>query len=159
MSEQAGGGEAHVGTPLWQMQVEWECTRTIHGYAAAADGEDTQAFIQLFTPDGVWERPDGSVLTGHAQIRAAYEARVKKGFSRHLVTGVLVKVLDKEHAEASSVAIVLRAPWATEVPLRRAPSAHILSYQDRLKRGAAGSWQIAHRSSTVLMTLDTPAAA
>jgi len=136
------------------MQAEWECTKVIHSYAAAADGDDAEAFVRLFTPDGLWERPDGSVQRGHEQIRAAYAARPRSGFSRHIVAGVLVNVLELRRARASSLAIVLRAPGSHELPLRKVPGIHIVTYEDQLLCSEEGSWQIAHRTGKVLMTMD-----
>ena len=42
--------------------AEQDCTRLITGYCQATDRDDVEAFVALFTTDGEWTSPTGSIV-------------------------------------------------------------------------------------------------
>ena len=141
---------------LQAMLAEWGCAKTIRKYAIAADGDNVEAFVDLFEPDGIWQRPDGKTYRGHAEIRAAYAARPTGGFSRHLVSNIVVELNDSERARASSLAVVLTAKPPACMPLRMRPSVLVVAYEDALRRSGDGQWRLSRRESCLLLDIREP---
>jgi uncharacterized protein (TIGR02246 family) len=135
--------------------AEWSCSKAIHKYAKAADSNDAEMFLDAFTPEGVWVRPDGQELKGHAALRAFLLARPSGGFARHIVTNIVVDVMDSENATATSIAVVLKAKPPVSLPLQVAPATMLAYYEDQLRRCEDGHWRISHRRVTLQM--DVPA--
>ena len=79
-----------------------------------ADGDDVDAYVELFAPDAVWELP-GSVRRGRDDIRAGSLERRAAGevgagsATRHVTTTSVVRV-DGDRATASSTWLFLADP-------------------------------------------------
>lgn len=142
-----------TGDMLSTMTAEWSCSKAIQKYAAAADSTDVELFLDAFTPDGVWIRPDGQVVRGHEELRAVYLARPAGGFSLHLVSNIIVRVADAENATATSATVVLKAGPPVELPLKLVPSVMLGHCDDVLRRCDDGQWRIARRQVTLRMAL------
>jgi ketosteroid isomerase-like protein len=136
--------------------AEWSCAKTIRKYAIAADGDDVEAFADLFEPDAIWQRPDGKTYRGHGEIRAIYAARPAGGFSRHLVSNIVVDLNDSENARARSVTVVLKAKPPADAPLRVRPSVLMVAYDDTLRRSGDGQWRLLRRESRLLLDIREP---
>jgi hypothetical protein len=141
-----------LATELQVLRDEASCRSTVQKYATAADGDDIEAFVDLFTVDGSWGRPDGRAYCGHGEIRAAYAARPATGFSRHLVANITVN-LASDRAQVSSVAVVLKASDAS-LPLRIRPAVFMVANEDEMLRCQDGRWRISRRRSQLLMNLE-----
>jgi uncharacterized protein (TIGR02246 family) len=110
--------------------------------ARLADGDDVDAYVDLFTPDGSWEMP-GSTRRGHDDIRAGSIARRESGqvgsgaATRHVVTTSVVAV-DGDTAEAAST-------FQFFVDTTTTPRLSMIgTYQDHFVRTDAG-WKLARR--------------
>lgn len=101
------------------------------------------ALLSLMTPDAVWVR-QGIHLRGHAQIRAALEERSPTQRIRHLITNLLQRAGDGQHAEFSHYMTALRHDDG-EVhrgPVRIA-GAFRMSVVNTMLVCTGGTWQIA----------------
>jgi uncharacterized protein (TIGR02246 family) len=114
--------------------------------ALYADGPDVDAYVDLFTPDAVWEMP-GAPRRGHAEIRAGSEERRAAGQigpgsnTRHVISTVAVTV-DGDQAVADSY-------WQFYVDTATAPRLQLMgTYHDELVRVAA-EWKLANRQITI----------
>jgi uncharacterized protein (TIGR02246 family) len=114
--------------------------------ALYADGPDVDAYVDLFTPDAVWEMP-GAPRKGHAEIRAGSEERRAAGQigpgsnTRHVVSTIAVTV-DGERAVADSY-------WQFYVDTAAAPRLQLMGvYHDELVR-VASEWKLARRQITI----------
>jgi len=130
------------------MLAEWSCTKAIHRYAKAADGNDVDAFLDAFTPDGIWLRPDGQAVKGHAALHAFYVAR-PQNYSRHIISNIVVDVSDVEHATATSIGVVVKAMAPVTFPLTVLPQLLLADYEDSFRRCDDGHWRISHRRVTL----------
>jgi hypothetical protein len=64
--------------------AEQDCARLITGYCQAADCDDVEAFVALFTTDAEWSSPTGSIVRGHDEMREYFAARPGNVVSAHL---------------------------------------------------------------------------
>lgn len=116
--------------------------------ARAADGDDIDAYVDLFTPDASWEMPGGE-RRGHDDIRAGSIERRDAGligpgsFARHTVSTVVVDVdSDADRATASST-------WQFWADTAGSPRLVLMgAYEDELARTDAG-WKLARRVITI----------
>ena len=72
---------------------EQACTRLIHGFARALDRYDYDAVLRLWAEDGVFSVP-GRDHHGHAGLKAWMARREKDMICRHIVTNIVVDVID-----------------------------------------------------------------
>lgn len=95
--------------PLASLELllaEHACRRVVLQTAKTVDEQDYTAFANLFTPQGLLVRPDGTRLEGRATIEAAYRQRGPDRLTRHLISNHLVTVQDASNA-SSSCAVLL----------------------------------------------------
>jgi uncharacterized protein (TIGR02246 family) len=110
--------------------------------ARLADGDDVEAYVDLFTPDASWEMP-GAMRRGHDDIRAGSIARRESGqigpgaATRHVV-GTSVVTVDGDMAHAEST-------FQFFVDTTTTPTLSMIgTYQDHFVRTDAG-WKLARR--------------
>lgn len=136
---------------LQSLLDERACASVVQRYGTLADGDDVDSFVDLFTPDAVWQRADGNVYCGHEQIRTVFAGRSAGGFSCHLICNVMVS-LSGNKATAQSAAVVLKSSVAGK-PCTITPAVAMASYVDSLIRCYDGRWRIAKRYSSLLLQL------
>ena len=90
-----------------ELEIEWECQRILTQFCLYSDTRQYDKLVNLFTPDGVWYRL-GEELRGHDKLRKALEARPLEALSRHVISNVLVTVIDEKHAESISYKSIYR---------------------------------------------------
>jgi hypothetical protein len=71
------------------MQREWRCQQQLTRLFYYLDQRRYNDLVNLFEPDGVWLR-QGRLLTGHADIMQAMQARPETYFIRHVLSNFLV---------------------------------------------------------------------
>jgi ketosteroid isomerase-like protein len=138
-------------TSLERAAIGWECERLIHLYSMLNDAGDFQAMADLFTPDGVFARPSqGDVLIrGRDNILAAYTARPPR-FTRHMITTVVVTVVDADAATAHSYLSLHSGQPGESLP-RAAESGYMIGdFHDRLVR-VDGEWKFQERRGSLAL--------
>ena len=134
---------------LQSLLIRAACTDVITRYAMAVNAWDLDAFVALFTPDAVWQRPGVEPYNGHAEIRAFMETQPTAADRtiRHVNGGILVEPVDADHATAwsqttvyESEAVTVPAPLVCDM---------VVEYRDRFAR-VGGQWLIARRDTTVV---------
>ena len=134
---------------LIRLGIQRECTDLITRYALAVNEWDLDAFVDLFTDDATWQRPDHPPLEGHHAIRAFMESRPSRRTLRHVNGAALVEVIDENTATAWSQTTVYETPGRHELPAPLAGPAMLVEYRDRLRR-VEDRWRIARRDTTVV---------
>ena len=79
--------------------IEWDCAQVLLRFYDAFDNWNYEAMAELFTEDGVWHRA-GKALKGREAIVTELRSRSSTQVIRHVVTNLLVDVVDDDHAEA-----------------------------------------------------------
>lgn len=117
----------------------------IAALARTADGDDVDAYLALFTPDAVWELPEGT-RRGHDELRTGSRERRAAGTigpgssTRHVVATVVVH-LDGDRATAEST-------WMFLADTTSAPRvARVGTYADEFRRDG-DRWLLARRVIT-----------
>jgi uncharacterized protein (TIGR02246 family) len=129
--------------------AEQDCARLITGYCQATDRDDVEAFVALFTTDGEWTSPTGSIVQGHDQMRQYFAARPGNVVSAHICSNILVEVTGASSATGRSLSTVYRDGAVDGAPAVLAPPLAIAETQDEFALTEQG-WKIRRRQSRVL---------
>lgn len=78
-------------------EIERACERLSHAYSRHTDFREYDKFVELFSEDALLNA--GGELVGKDTIRKAMSKRSDKLRSRHVVTNLIVDVIDEDHAE------------------------------------------------------------
>ncbi len=130
--------------------IEWECQRILTCFCLYSDTRQYDKLMNLFTPDGVWFRL-GEELRGHEKLRKALEARPLEALSRHIISNVLVTVIDEDHAESVSYKSIYRheAGETLDKPVPLNGPKWVSVYTDKFARTDDG-WRITEKEGTTL---------
>lgn len=127
-----------------RLEAECACRRLLLSYARCID-VGSPAVADLFSADGVWDRPQGALQGGDA-IRAEIEGRPPDLIMRHVVTNFMFSLIDRDHGEGTSHYISFRddAPskGPKDLPRPLSDPAFVGDYECAFVRTAAG-WRIA----------------
>jgi ketosteroid isomerase-like protein len=137
---------------LDRIAAERACERLVARYALAANDWDVEAFVALFTPDAVWQRPNVPALNGHAEIRAFMLDQPSGRTIRHVNGLCMVTVADDgQSATSISQTTVYDTPACTTIPAPLRGPDMVVEYRDRLVCGD-GAWTFARRDTTVIFS-------
>jgi ketosteroid isomerase-like protein len=79
--------------------IEWDCQKLVRQYYRHVDQREFDEACTLFTEDIDWYTM-GVRLKGRDELRKALTPALGKGTIRHVVTNMVVKVVDEDHAES-----------------------------------------------------------
>ena len=129
--------------------IEHDAERTIVRFFHYLDTRAYEKLAGLMAPEGVWNR-QGKALKGRDMVLAAMHARPKGFTTQHLVTNLVVDVVDADHAEANYYLTVFAHQLAEGGQLPAPMEAPLLAafYQEKLVRTPQG-WRINNISDTV----------
>ena len=146
----SGGRRDELAQRVARLEDERAILRTLYAYGHAIDHGEEQAWVDLFTPDGVFDsrgRNPGDVtrvVNGHDELAyfAAHFSRPPKGWHKHLVIEPLIE-LDGDVAHVQSYLAVLRDDDGT-------PVLWVFGrYRDTMERCADGKWRFRRRIAEV----------
>lgn len=80
-----------------QRQIEWDCCATLTRFYDLFDRWDYPGMTALFMPNGLWHRA-GKVLAGRSAILEEMSHRPTNQKVRHVLSNLLVDVVDERHA-------------------------------------------------------------
>jgi hypothetical protein len=93
---------------LKRMEIERACTRLNSEYSLYVDTGRVNDFLDLFMTDGSWVLAGLPPMQGREQMNGYFAERDPKTRSRHVVSNVLIDVVDDRTARGSSYATVYR---------------------------------------------------
>ena len=133
---------------LERLVAQQACTDVVTRYAVAVNAWDLDAFVSLFTPDAVWQRPRFPELRGHAAIRAFMDSlpTPAERVLRHVNGGVLVELIDDTTATVWSQTTVYESGPVAELPAPLKADL-VVEYRDRMVK-IEGAWLISRRDTT-----------
>ena len=96
--------------------IEAACTKLINLYYHYNDNREFKAASELFTEDGALARPTDpeNFTIGKENILAAWESRPNDRIARHVISNIIINVVDAEHAKGSCYATLFMAPVDAE---------------------------------------------
>ena len=79
--------------------IEWDCQKVWSQYYHYVDHHEFEKAVNLFTEDVTWKLM-GLDLKGRQELLEALYASLANDTTRHVLTNVIVHVIDENHAEA-----------------------------------------------------------
>jgi hypothetical protein len=130
--------------------IEWECLRLCHAFAYNIDHGNFEAMVNLFTPDGVFDR-DGVTLRGRQQIRDAMSKRPPVT-TRHIVTNFLALEVSAARVKSSVYNLSIHSFDRAEGVKKFSPAAgtRLLEFSDEFELTPDG-WRFASRIARPIM--------
>ena len=128
--------------------IEWDCARVLTGFVNALDAGDYETMAGLMARNGVWMRPGGDTI-GPAGLLEAMQDRPRDLIVRHVVSNILIEVIDEDNATGITYLTVYRhhGPPPEKGPARLA-GAHMVGVSyNRLVR-EPGGWRIAEKRTS-----------
>ena len=128
--------------------IEWDCTRTLTGFINALDAGDYETMAGLMAENGVWVRPGGDAV-GPAGLLEAMKDRPRDLIVRHVVSNVLIDVIDEDNATGITYLTVYRhrGPPPQDGPARLAGVHMVGVSYNRLVR-ESGAWKISEKRTS-----------
>lgn len=136
-------------TDARRREIEQDCAKLVTAYSVCIDHRRFDRLIGLFAEDAVLSL-DGYRLEGRARIDAYMRERPKSRTTRHVISNMLIDVLDADSAEGLSYLTGYRFDAHDDSERKRLPFEGpfvVGSYSDRFVRTAEG-WRFAERLVT-----------
>ncbi|MEU1665618.1 nuclear transport factor 2 family protein [Streptomyces sparsogenes] len=131
--------------PLTELLAERACERLIVEFLRRLDLGDPSTVAELFTPDGVWEWPQGARrIEGREALREYFGSRPADRLSRRMCTNILVTVDSPTSASATSYFATYRVDGYTGGMLPPRLPANVGHYEDTFRK-VDGVWLLATR--------------
>jgi hypothetical protein len=133
-----------------RLEIEQICVGLLNRYAVAVGEWDSDAFVAVFTEDGIWQRPESPAMRGHAAIRAFIDAnRPTDTLVRHVNGTAQIDVIDADNARGISYTTVYNYEnYQGGIAPMSGPD-YIIEYRDHYCR-RGDDWLIARRDTTVV---------
>lgn len=132
---------------LARLLAERACERLIVEFLRRLDLGDPATVAELFTPDGVWEWPQGARrIEGREALREYFGSRPADRLSRRMCTNVLVTLESPTTASATSYFATYRVDGYTGGMLPPRLPANVGHYEDTFRK-ENGVWLLATRST------------
>jgi uncharacterized protein (TIGR02246 family) len=127
--------------------AEHACMRLMVGYCVYADHGQADEFAALFAEDGAWVQGSGQEIRGRDALRAYIKGRSPRVFTRHVITNMLVDIVDEDRATGVAYAVVFRdRDHAGDGPAPMCAPEAVVEYRDEFRRTAEG-WKFVRRQS------------
>lgn len=142
-----------VRSALARLVNEQACRELVERYTIAVNDGDIEAFVALFAPDAVWQRPHVPPLRGRDEIREFMSRRPATRTIRHVTGGVLVELDGPDSARVRSQTLEFTGPAVEYLPVASTGLSRMVEYRDRVAR-LGDTWHFIERVTSV--TFATP---
>lgn len=124
-----------------------DCEALIHAFCHFIDHGEAVKVVDLFTPDGVFDRR-GAALRGHAELAAAMAKRSAQVVTRHVCSNIVLRAESPTRIAGTTSFLFFRRDDAQPgVDARPAACLEAIgNYEDVFERTDAG-WRIASRKA------------
>lgn len=137
-------------------QIEWECQRIMRRYYYHVDHYEYSEAVKLFTKDVDWLGL-GVKLEGREEILEGLHGGLGDGTIRHMLTNVVVDVIDENHAVASAYNTLYSSPDIRydkhDGPIPFEHATQVVEQWDELNRTVDG-WRISKRRGEAVFKRD-----
>lgn len=124
--------------------IERACARIVHAYARHADFGEAGEAAALFAESGRLEMSNGQVFDGREAVRARLEQQPQSQVSRHVISNVLIDVVDANRASGSCYLTLYRGTRVADGALPLDAPFLVGHYEDRFVLTPDG-WKFALR--------------
>jgi hypothetical protein len=135
--------------------IEWDCQKLWRQYYHHVDQKEYEKAAQLFTPDIDWRSVVN--LKGRDEIVQALYGALGDGTIRHVLTNMVVNVIDENHAEARTYNTIYYTR-GVKIEERDDPIAfegpHRLSDCEAEFERTEEGWRISHRQTDQVFRRD-----
>jgi len=139
-----------------KMLIEWECQKLMRRYYKHVDHYEYDEAILLFTPDVDWLGL-GVKLDGRDEILKGLHGGLGAGTIRHMLTNVVVTVIDGNHAKATAYNTLYSSPDIRydqhDGPIDFRTATQIVEQADEFTRTDEG-WRISKRRGEAVFKRD-----
>lgn len=133
--------------PVERLLAERACERLILDFIRRLDIGEPATVAELFTPDGVWEWPEGErLIEGRDALRAYFGSRPADRLSRRMCTNILVTLDSPTTATATTYFATYRVDGWTGGMLPPRLPANVGHYEDAFRK-VDGEWLLARRTT------------
>ena len=132
---------------LTELSIKQECLDLVTRYAMAVNRWDLDAFLAVWTPDAVWQRPESTAMHGHGDIRSYMESQPRDRVLRHVNGASWAEIIDEDHARGWSQTVVYDSVGSAEIPGRMELPTMVVEYEDEYER-RGGHMLICRRDTT-----------
>jgi 3-phenylpropionate/cinnamic acid dioxygenase small subunit len=91
------------------LAIEWQCAKVLTHYYNLVDQGDFDTAVKLFTPDVVWSM-GGDEYSGREGNLSGMRKLLDESLIRHVISNIVVSVIDEDHAEAVTYLVVYCYP-------------------------------------------------
>ena len=127
--------------------IEWECQKLVRQYYYHVDHYEYEQAVALFTPDVDWLGL-GVKLDGREEILEGLYGGLGAGTIRHVMTNIVVNVVDEDHAESRAYGTLYSSPDIRydqhEGPIAFEGPRQVVDGRDEFTRTDEG-WRISKR--------------
>jgi hypothetical protein len=138
---------------LDELSIKQYCLDLVTRYAMAVNRWDLDAYLAVWAPDAVWQRPESAAMHGHAEIRSYMEGQPRDRVLRHVNGASWSEVIDSDHARGWSQTVVYDTVGSTEIPSRMELPTMMVEYWDEYEQ-RDGQWLISRRDTTWVFLSD-----
>ena len=132
---------------LKRMEIEHACKRLNNEYALTIDSGRVNDFLDLFTTDGTWTLAGIAPMQGREAMNGYFAKRDPKTHSRHVMSNVLIDVVDDRTARGSGYCTVYRHVGDERTAPLSGPSG-VAVYTDEFRLTDQG-WKFHRREATM----------
>ncbi len=135
-----------------ELAIEWQCAKVLTHYYNLVDQGDFDTAVTLFTPDVVWSM-DGDEYRGQDGNLSGMHKLLDESLIRHVISNIVVTVIDEDHAEAVTYLVVYCYPKQdiADGKLQTVAANRFSEVVNNLVRTADG-WRISRREIKNVMT-------
>jgi len=129
-----------------RLHIERACERLVTLYCHHIDHSHAARVAELFVEDGVWHSPEVT-MDGLEQIRKGFTQRQERSerMSRHVCNGVLIDVIDADHARGCAYLTLYNFDGDPERRISPLEGARLVGeYRDEFRRTPEG-WRFSRR--------------
>ncbi len=142
--------------PLDRLIAERACERLIIDFVRRLDLGEPGSVAELFTPDGIWEWPDGDRrVAGRDALRRYFGSRPADRLSRRMMTNILVTLTSATTAAATSYLATYRVDGYPGGMLPPRLPVNMGHYEDTFSE-TEGRWLLARRVTFLPFGSETP---
>jgi hypothetical protein len=135
--------------------IELACARLLNLFTTLNDAGHYEELVKLFAEDGQFARPmaPDAFTTGRENIRESFESRRSERISRHLLSNIVIDVVDENTAKGRAYAhLILGVPEnKAELGVKANSSQLVGDYLVDFVNTVEG-WKIARLTGNIIFT-------